>query len=204
MIHSIESSPETFVDVYSSLQAPKVVAASGDNVVAYTLDSSGKLSPQKHPELPQPKVISASREHCLAGAIKVGGTVLGRILAITCKPFKPDEWGLTIAGGRENELYRLLAVESAERAWLYSQIDANAGYAQNQHGHRAMLGSFPDVVGLGLPGGDHSTMPLCSFEGGNLDSRESTGEATMYLPLEVASAMLCLTAGPGIEGAHNR
>lgn len=200
MIHTLESSPEKFVHVYSLQQAPLAVVASGDTVVVHTLDSSGRLSPQTRPELPQAKVFSSSRGHCLAGPIEVEGAVPGQILAITFESLIPDEWGFTGAGGRANEMYRLLGVENAERVWLHWQIDADAGYALNQHGHRVMLGPFLGVVGLGLPNGDYSTIPPRSLGGGNIDCRELTDGATLYLPVQVAGAMLYLGDGHAAQG----
>jgi acetamidase/formamidase len=200
VIHILESTPETFVDVYSAAHFPAAVVSSGDTVVVHTLDSHGRLSPEIDPALPQPKVFRALRGHCLAGPIEVEGAVPGQTLAITFDSLKPDAWGFTGAGGRTNELYRLLGLEGAERVMLHWQIDVDAGVARNQLGHRVTLGPFLGVVGLGLPGGEHSTIPPRTLGGGNIDCRELTEGSTLYLPVQVAGAMLYLGDGHAAQG----
>jgi acetamidase/formamidase len=200
MIHTLDTAPASFVDVFSSEHPPAAVVASGDTVIVHTLDAHGRLAPETPPELPQPKVFGALRGHCLAGPIEVEGAVPGQTLAVTFESLRPDAWGFTGAGGRAGEMYRLLGAEDAKRVMLHWSIDADAGYARDQLGHRIPLGPFLGVVGLGLPDGEYSTIPPRTLGGGNIDCRELVAGSTLYLPVQVPGAMLYVGDGHAAQG----
>jgi len=200
VIRTLVSTADSFVDVYSSEHAPSAVVASGDTVVVHTLDSHGRLTPETAPELPQPKVFPEMRGHCLAGPIAVEGARPGQVLAVRFDELTPDPWGFTGAGGRRSELYRLLGAEETERVMLHWRIDAAAGSAVDQHGHRVTLAPFLGVVGVGIPGGEHSTIPPRTLGGGNIDCRELVAGSTLYLPVQVPGAMLYVGDGHAAQG----
>jgi acetamidase/formamidase len=83
---------------------------------------------------------------------------------------------------------------------LLWQIDPGRGVASNQYGHRVRLNPFLGVVAVGLPEGEHSTIPPRPEGGGNIDCKELTRGSTLFLPIQTDGAMLYLGDGHGAQG----
>jgi acetamidase/formamidase len=200
MRHRIEPDDATMVDVYSSEHRPVATIAPGDTVVVRTLDAHGHLAAPTYPGESQPLQFPAKRGHCLVGPIAVSGARPGQVLAIRFTSLRPDTWGFTAAGGRDNVLQRRLGVDALEPAWLLWSIDADSGVAVNQHGHGVTIRPFLGVVGVGAPGGEQSTIPPRTANGGNIDCRSLVAGSVVYIPVRVDDAMLYVGDGHAAQG----
>ena len=173
----------------------------GDTVVVHSLDSSGHLERQETPGEPRPRMFGDRRGHCLAGPVAVRGAEPGMALAVRLESLRPDDWGFTAAGRGDTPLNRRLGMMEIDPAWLLWDLDADAGTGTNQHGHTVRLAPFLGVIGTPPPEpGEHSTTPPRIFGGGNIDCRELVAGSTLFLPVTVPDAMLCVGDGHAAQG----
>jgi acetamidase/formamidase len=141
------------------------------------------------------------RGHCLVGPIAVRGARAGQVLAVELRSMRPDDWGYTVAGGRDNVLNRRLGTADAPPSWLLWQLDAATGVGVNDLGFSVRLAPFLGVVGLPpAETGDHSTIPPRTRGGGNIDCRELVAGSTLYLPITVDQALLHVGDGHAAQG----
>lgn len=181
---------------------PALTIDPGDSIEVTTLDcwwSSGPYAggaPADRPRVPEHYQGSG---HALTGPIAVRGAAVGSTLAVRFEDIVPGGYGTTVAGGRPTVFSKQYDVvgETAVLAW---EIDAAAMTARNQLGHRVALAPFHGVTGLALADpGRHSTIPPRRV-GGNLDCKELVRGSTLYLPVEVAGALLSLGDGHARQG----
>ena len=198
--HRLDPTLDTVTDVFSAQLPPVLTMDPGDTLVVRSLDASGYSERQRTPGEAAPKLIDGSRGHCLAGPIAVRGAEPGMVLAVHLEALRPDPWGWTVAGAVSNDLNRRLGVLDDGPRWLLWEIDADAGTARNNHGLSVDLAPFLGVIGLPpAEPGEHSTIPPRP-SGGNIDCRELVAGSTLYLPVTVPEALLCLGDGHGAQG----
>jgi acetamidase/formamidase len=198
--HRLDPAPDTVTDVFSPALKPVLTVDAGDTVVVRSLDAAGCLERQEKPGDQPPKMIDPSRGHCLTGPIEVRGAEPGMVLAVRLKALTPGDWGWTVSG-KDNPLTRRLGLGDGERTWLLWELDNEAGTATNDLGHTVSLAPFLGVMGLPpAEAGDHSTIPPRAVGGGNIDCRELVAGSTLYLPVTVPGAMLCVGDGHGAQG----
>jgi acetamidase/formamidase len=200
MIHLLEPTDQSMADSYGAERHPVLTIEPGDALVVRTLDAHGHLARQTVPGEVQPVAFPARRGHCLVGPIAVQGARPGDVLAIRVGALRPDSWGFTTSGGRDNVLQRRLGLDSAEPAWLLWDIDADTGVAVNQHGHHVPIEPFLGVMAVGLPEGAHSTIPPRAVGGGNIDCRSLVAGSTLFLPVATEGAMVYLGDGHAAQG----
>ncbi|GAA3431134.1 acetamidase/formamidase family protein [Kutzneria kofuensis] len=120
------------------------------------------------------------------------------MLAVRLESLQPDNWGYTVSVGRDTPLNRRLKVFPGDMAWLH--WDIADGNAVNNLGFGVRLAPFLGVIGLPPDEpGEHSTTPPRPC-GGNIDCRELVAGSTLYLPITVPEALLCLGDGHGAQG----
>lgn len=194
-VHRLEPTRGTVTDVFDRDLAPVLTVDPGDTLVVRTLDASGHLERQRVPGERRPLMFEARRGHCLVGPIAVRGAEPGMMLAVRLVALRPDTWGWTVAGSRDNALKRHLGVVGDTPTWLLWELDPDTLTGTNQHGLSTNLAPFLGVTGL-TPAepGEHSTVPPRAC-GGNLDCRELVAGSTLYLPVEVAGGLLYLGDG---------
>jgi acetamidase/formamidase len=199
--HWLEPDASCVTDVFSCERAPVLTIDPGDTVIVRTLDGSGHLSPQRTPGESRPLMIADRRGHCLVGPIAVRGARAGQVLTVELRSMHPDDWGFTVAGGRDNVLNRRLGIADAAPSWLLWQLDGAAGVGVNDRGFSVRLAPFLGVVGLPpAEPGDHSTIPPRTHGGGNIDCRELVAGSTLYLPITVDEALLYVGDGHAAQG----
>ena len=199
--HHLDPTPSTVVDVFSRDLPPVLTVDPGDALVVRSLDASGYLAPQQFPGDRPPRMLDPSRGHCLTGPVAVRGAEPGTHLAVRLVSLRPDPWGWTVAAAVDNPLNRELGVTVEEPAWLLWDIDADAGTATNQLGLRRLIAPFLGVVGVApAEPGEHSTIPPRAAGGGNVDCRDLVAGSTLYLPVLVPGALLCLGDGHAAQG----
>ena len=199
--HWLEPDAGCVTDVFSGGRAPVLTVDPGDTIVVRTLDASGHLSPQRTPGESRPLMFANRRGHCLVGPIAVRGARAGQVLAVELRSMRPDDWGFTVAGGRDNVLNRRLGVADGAPSWLLWQLDAATGVGVNDRGFSVRLAPFLGVVGLPpAEPGEHSTIPPRTHGGGNIDCRELVAGSTLYLPITVDGALLHVGDGHAAQG----
>jgi len=197
----LDPGPGTVADAYSSAHAPVLTVDPGDTLVVRSLDASGHLEAQTTPGEVRPTLIAESRGHCLTGPIEVRGAEPGQMLAVHLRSLRPDDWGWTVAGGRETPVTRRLSLTDGPPAWLLWTIDAEAGTATESRGLVVPTAPFLGVTGVApVEPGEHSTIPPRAGSGGNIDCRELVAGSTLYLPVQVPGALLYLGDGHAAQG----
>ena len=199
--HSLLPTPGTVTDVFDRDRPPVLTIDPGDTVVAGSLDASGYLSRQRWPGDARPRMLSASRGHCLTGPIAVRGAEPGATLAVRFVSLRSADWGWTVAASQDNRLTRRLGVQGGPPSWLLWEIDADGGQAYTDTGYTVPIAPFLGVVGMPpAEPGEHSTIPPRPEGGGNIDCRELVAGSTLYLPVTVPDALLCLGDGHAAQG----
>lgn len=146
-------------------------------------------------------MIKAARGHCLTGPIEVAGAEPGQVLAVRLFSLRPAAWGWTVAAARDNRLTRRLGLAGGPPSWLLWEIDAERGIASCDRGYQVAIAPFLGVVGMPpAEPGEHSTVPPRTVGGGNIDCRELIAGSTLYLPVTVPGALLCLGDGHAAQG----
>ena len=198
--HRLDPTPDTVTDVFSPGKPPVLTVDPGDTLTVRTLDASGYLERQRTPGEKQPTMFAEARGHCLAGPIAIRGAEPGAMLAVHLVGLRPDDWGWTVAAARDNPLNRRLGIADGPPAWLLWDLDPEARTARNDRGLTVGLAPFLGVIGTTPAGpGEHSTIPPRAT-GGNIDCRELVAGSTLYLPVQVPGALLCLGDGHGAQG----
>lgn len=201
MRHHLPVTPETVIDVFARSRAPALTVDPGDTLVVDSLDAAGYLSAQTFPGQQQPRMLPERRGHCLTGPIAVRGAEPGMVLEVTLRAFHPAAWGWTVAAALDNALNRRLGVDVSSPSWLLWNLDVDGGKATNDRGFSRSLAPFLGVLGLPpAEDGEHSTIPPRSAGGGNIDCRELVAGSTLYLPVTVPGALLCLGDGHAAQG----
>lgn len=198
---TLDPAPETTTDVFGRDIPPAATVSPGERLVVGSLDASGYTEPQTAPGQERPRMFSEHRGHCLTGPIEVTGAEPGQVLAIKLIALRPANWGWTVAAARDNRLTRRLGLADGPPSWLLWEIDADAGVATCDRGYQVPIAPFLGVVGMppDQPG-EHSTVPPRKEGGGNIDCRELVAGSTLYLPVTVPGAMLCLGDGHAAQG----
>jgi acetamidase/formamidase len=173
----------------------------GDTVIVDSLDARGYLEPQTVPGEARPRMFGDRRGLCLAGPIGVRSALPGQVLAVEILSMRPGPWGWTLAAAFDNRLTRRLGVADGPPAWLLWEIDADEALAVDHLGHKVGLAPFLGAIGLPpVQPGPHSTLPPRAEGGGNIDCRELVAGSTLYLPVTVPDALLCLGDGHAAQG----
>jgi acetamidase/formamidase len=192
---------DTVTDVFCRERPPVLTVSPGDTVVVRSLDASGYLARQQRPGDRQPTMFSVMRGHCLTGPIAVRGALPGMVLSVRFVSLRPDDWGWTVAMPSDDRLKRRLGVAEGPPSWLLWDLDIDQGTGTNDLGHTVTLAPFLGVVGMPpAEPGEHSTKPPRVKGGGNIDCRELVEGTTLYLPVTVLDALLCMGDGHATQG----
>jgi acetamidase/formamidase len=199
-MHRLDPTPDTVTDVFSRALSPVLTVDPGDAVVVRSLDASGYLERQEAPGEERARMLAEKRGHCLTGPIAVRGAEPGMTLAVRLVSLRPGEWGWTVAAAKDDALNRRLGVAGGPPAWLLWELDADAMVGKNDLGLATSLAPFLGVIGLPPDAeGEHSTIPPRAC-GGNIDCRELVAGSTLYLPVTVPGALLCVGDGHAAQG----
>jgi acetamidase/formamidase len=199
--HRLGATSATTTDVFDAAIPPRLIVAPGDTLIVESLDARGYLEPQTVPGEARPRMFGDRRGLCLAGPIGVHSALPGQVLAVEILSMRPGPWGWTLAAAFDNRLTRRLGVAEGPPAWLLWEIDADAATAVDHLGHKVALSPFLGAIGLPpVQPGPHSTLPPRAEGGGNIDCRELVAGSTLYLPVTVPGALLCVGDGHAAQG----
>lgn len=198
--HVLDTDTTTVTDVFSRDLPPVLEVDPGDTVVVRTLDAHGNLERHRSPGEVSRLLAPDRRGHCLCGPIAVRGARPGTALAVSFRSLRPDDWGWTVAAGRDNPLNRRLGVAGTPARHALWDVDADAGVATSDLGFSVDVRPFLGVVGLApAEPGEHPTVPP-RREGGNIDCRELLAGSTLYLPVAVPGGLLSVGDGHAAQG----
>jgi acetamidase/formamidase len=165
--------------------SPVLRVAPGETVTFETVDSSGaQLSPSS--TLDDLRKLDFSRVNPVTGPVFIDGAEPGDAIKVTVLQFAPSGWGWTanIPG------FGLLAdqfTEAALHLWVYEPT--KLGTAAFGSFARVPLKPFAGTIGLApAEAGQHSVVPPRRV-GGNMDLRDISVGAELYLPVEVAGGL---------------
>jgi acetamidase/formamidase len=199
-VHHLEPAPDTVTQFFSSATSAVLTADPGDTLIVRTLDARGYLARPDGPRSSTPQMFARPCGHCLAGPIAVRGAMPGMTLAVHLQSMRPDRWGWTEAGSEHTDLDRALGVAGGTAAFLLWDLDPDELTGASD-GLATPLAPFLGVIGMPPPEpGEHSTTPPRAHGGGNIDCRELVAGSTLYLPVTVPGAMLCVGDGHAAQG----
>jgi acetamidase/formamidase len=197
VIHEIPLERRTLHGHFSRDLDPVLTIDSGDTIAfscpnaGWWLDRQTRFEP-RDPEL--------DRGHALVGPVEIRGAQTGQTLEVRVEAVRVGEWGVTEAGGWQTELNDRLRVSDLEVWRLHWSLDADAASAHDDFGREVSLRPFLGVMGLPPPEpGVHSTQPP-RVSGGNIDCKELTAGATLYLPISVDGALFSAGDGHAAQG----
>jgi acetamidase/formamidase len=174
---------------------PRLEIEPGDTVVFDTRDAADRYYT---PASTHADVLARGpfRGHPLTGPVRVKGAAPGDVLVVEILEVRPAEFGWTaIRPGRG-----LLPESDFAKPYLQIWDLADGQYARAGDRIAVPIDPFAGVMGtaLDLPGG-HSTMPPRK-NGGNMDIKQLTAGATLYLPVWVDGALFSVGDTHAIQG----
>ena len=173
---------------------PRLDIDPGDTVVVHTRDAAdGFYSPTSTAADVMRRVFKG---HPLTGPVRVRGARPGDTLVVEILDMLPAPWGWTqIRPGRG-----LLPQSEFGEPFLQIWDLSDGTHARMDRRVAIPIAPFPGVMGVALddPGG-HSTIPPRK-NGGNMDIKQLTRGATLYLPVWVEGALFSIGDGHAAQG----
>ena len=172
-------SREHSVDELNPNHRPAYAIDEGEQVVVETHDCHGGYVGRDglmRPDPPSPNPAT--------GPIEIEGSRPGEALAVTIHEVKAADWGFI--GG----------VDEKAR---FTVVDIKDGIAIYPWGLRLPVSPLVGVIGVAPPGEPVPTTTPSQW-GGNLDTVDVCAGATVYLPVAVPGAMLCLGDVHALQG----
>jgi len=176
--------------------APRLEIEPGDTVVFQTRDAADGFYSRASTHV---DVLNRGpfRGHPLTGPVRVRGAEPGDVLVVEILDVRPDaDFGWTaIRPGRG-----LLPESDFSKPYLQIWDLSDGTHARMGRRVAVPIEAFPGVMGTALdePGG-HSTMPPRK-NGGNMDIKQLTRGATLYLPVWVPGALFSVGDGHAAQG----
>jgi acetamidase/formamidase len=206
-VHSLAPTPDEFSYVFGGV-APRLSIKPGDIVEVSTEDCFGGrvTSPTDLPS----KVVPFNELNPVSGPIEVQGAEPGDVLAVHFVSIVPARkhaisgtfpfFG-ALTGTHETAL---LHDPLDERVWFY-ELDLERWTAtfratRSDYSLELPLDPMHGTVGVAPAGGEVRLVVTPSTHGGNMDTPETRAGTTLYLPVNVAGAMLSLGDGHARQG----
>lgn len=203
-LHIIEPERKTLHGQFSSDLAPVVTIDSGDTVRYRTIDVGWGLESPVAPNQPRrkfgPRIPEQDDGPALCGPIAIHDAKPGMVLAIHIEVVQPDTWGWTYVSGKSSPLSTAVGLGEHPLHLVRWHLDTTQMIGTNQHGHTVALRPFLGTIGVTPAGsGWHSAWPPRTC-GGNMDCSELVAGSTLYLPIEVAGALVSVGDGHAVQG----
>ena len=178
---------------------PRLVVDPGDTIVVDTRDAGdGYYTPTSTSR--DTAARGPMKGHPLSGPIAVRGALPGDVLVVEIVAMEPAPFGWTHIRPGRGLLPEAEFPESFLQIWNLEDRVVARMRARSGARVAVPLAPFPGVLGTALdePGG-HSTMPPRK-NGGNMDIKQLTAGATVYLPVWVDGGLLSVGDGHGAQG----
>jgi acetamidase/formamidase len=220
-VHELRPKPEDYSYTFGG-RSPLLSVKPGDIVELSTEDCFGGRV-RSASDIPS-KVVDFSELNPVTGPIYVDGAEPGDLLAVHFVSIVPSrKYGVSCTFplfGALTSTHETPTLQDPleERVWFYD-LDLEswtAGFAASSNGAKIRLPLDPmhGTVGVAPASGEVRLVVTPSTYGGNMDTPEARAGATLYLPVNVAGAMLSVgdgharqgegeVCGTGIEAAMN-
>lgn len=202
----IEPSPDTVHwGFFEAGLKPLVTIASGERVTLSTVSGTRDMMPAA--PLVVPPALAAIQNgsgrkmlpgHMCTGPVAIEGAAPGQVLQVDIEAIEPYyDWGYT----HVRPLLGALPHDFDELRVVHSVLDRGARTWRLPWGHAVPFAPFFGVMAVAPPAawGTISTLPP-RRNGGNLDNKELTAGATLYLPIFTAGALFSVGDGHGAQG----
>ena len=203
--HRIDAAPETVHWGYFDAKLkPLLTVASGDTITISTV--SGMASQMPAPPYVIPKALAAIHAsvaqklpgHICTGPVAVKGAKTGQVLEVRIKDIQLHyDWGYNMI----RPLAGALPDDFDTPTLMHIPLDKKKNTGTLPWGLELPLAPFFGVMAVAPPPGWGmiSTLPP-RRNGGNLDNKELTRGATLYLPIMVDEALFSVGDGHGVQG----
>ncbi|WP_104127953.1 acetamidase/formamidase family protein [Cryobacterium sp. Y57] len=207
VVHQLTPLPEQYSYVFGG-RAPLLSVRPGDIVEVSTEDCFGGrvTNPRDIPS----QIVPFNELNPVSGPIEMVGAEPGDLLAVhfvSIVPARPYAISSTFplfgALSATHET-AMLHEPLEERVWFYD-VDLDAWTATFRAKNSDFTLALPldpmhGTVGVAPPGGEVRLVVTPSTHGGNMDTPEARAGTTLYLPVNVAGAMLSLGDGHARQG----
>ena len=206
-IHPLAPRPDQYSYVFGGRE-PLISIRPGDIVEVRTEDCFGGrvTSPDDLPS----QIVPFSEFNPVAGPIHVEGAEPGDLLAVhfvsivPARSFAVSSTYPNFGALTQTPETAMLHDSLEERVWLYDiDLDAwTATYRAKNSDYTLALPLDPmhGTIGVAPAGGEVRLVVTPSTHGGNMDTPEARAGTTLYLPVNVAGAMLSLGDGHARQG----
>ncbi|MDB5454566.1 MAG: amidase [Caulobacter sp.] len=207
MLHRLASTPKTVrFGMFDAAFDPVLTVRSGDTVVFDCVSGGPEVMPGPESGLAIPPALQAIHDarlerigpHILTGPVAIAGAEPGDTLEVRIEAVEPNnDWGYCAV----RPLAGTLPEDFAERYVSHIAVDRAAGTCKPSWGPTLPLRPFFGTMGVAPParyGRLSSREPR--EHGGNMDNKELTAGATLFLPVWVAGANFSVGDGHGRQG----
>lgn len=204
--HELKATPETVHwGYFDAGLAPVLTVQSGDAVTLHSVSGDENVTPDDGFEvLPEHRQILAEVTerrvpgHTLTGPIAIAGAEPGDMLEVRIRDVRlPVDWGWN----KIRPLAGALPYDFNQERLLVIPLDRERMTARLPWGVDLPLKPFFGVMGVAAPpawGVQSSIIPRAF--GGNLDNKELTAGATLYLPVFVDGGLFSAGDGHAVQG----
>ncbi len=207
MLHRLASTPQTVrFGMFDAAFNPVLTVASGDTVLFECVSGGPEVMPAPEQGLVIPPALQAIHDaklerigpHILTGPVAIAGAEPGDTLEVRIEAIEPAvDWGYCAV----RPLAGTLPEDFPERYVSHIAVDRTRLTCKPSWGPELPLRPFFGTVGVAPPahyGRLSSKEPR--EHGGNMDNKELTAGATLYLPVWVAGANFSVGDGHGRQG----
>lgn len=181
---------------------PILMVRSGDNIHFTTLEPDWRMkkpvgTPLQSEYFPRKK--GDDDGHALCGPVYVEGAAPGKSLKIEIGHIITDNWGWSSVGiGNEEHKERLGF--HGEKYFTLWELCMEKRTCTNGKGIEVGMNPFPGVLAVAPEGNEKVSTHLPGNYGGNLDCRELTQGAIVYLPIYHDGALFFIGDGHAAQG----
>jgi acetamidase/formamidase len=207
MKHNLAATPATVRwGSFDATYKPVLTVASGDTVTVECVSGSPEVMPPAGSGMAIPAALAAIHAadlprmggHIVTGPIAIAGAEPGDMLEIRIEAIELGaDWGF--CGFRP--LAGTLPEDFHERFMTHIPVDRARRTCKLSYGVELQLAPFFGVMGVAPPPawGTISTVQPRAH-GGNLDNKELTAGATLFLPVHAPGALFSVGDGHGVQG----
>ncbi len=191
---------------FDAAYKPLVTVNSGDTVVLECVSGGPEVMPPPGSGLTIPPALAALHAanpprgpgHILTGPVAIAGAMPGDMLEVHIDKIELGaDWGY--CGFRP--LMGTLPEDFPEKFLSHIPVDRAAGTCRLPWGTELKLAPFFGVMGVAPPPGYGTISTIQPREhGGNLDNKELTQGATLFLPVWAEGALFSAGDGHGVQG----
>ena len=214
--HQLLAAPGALHGFFGRDVPPALTVDSGDTVAFQTLDSGWGAIEQEpgfvEPRDFVPRDLQRDVAHALCGPVAIRGAKRGMTLEIRVSRIRAGRWGWSAGPKLPAQLDGRLGLGAGAagppavitmprgEAATFWEIDPDANVAVSRAGRRLKLRPFMGIMGMPLDvPGVQSTFPPTAC-GGNLDCRELTQGAALFLPVAVDGGLFSTGDGHALQG----